>query len=83
MNISKVYPFPSGQPEYLNDEAGNGSVKATAYVMVIDFAGNTRRRSVSIGREYNVSRETAKSMANDIRGNNPGLQMRVQYTEEM
>lgn len=83
MNTSKVYPLPSSQPEYLNDEAGNGSVKATAYVMVVDFAGNTRRRSVNIGREYNVSREAAKSMANNIREGNPDLQMRVQYTEEM
>lgn len=83
MNTSKIYPFPSGQPEYLNAEAGNGSVKATAYVMVVDFAGNTRRRSVSIEREYNVSRGTAKEMANKIRENNPDLGMRVQYTEEM
>lgn len=83
MNTSQVYTLPSVQPEYLNGEAGNGSVKATAYVMVVDFSGNTIRRSVSLGREYNVSREAAKSMANDIRANNLGLQMRVQYTEEM
>lgn len=83
MNASKIYPFPSGQPEYVPSESGNGSVKATAYVMVVDFTGTTLRRSVSIGREYNVNCKTAKSMANDIRERNPGLQMRVQYTEEM
>lgn len=83
MNASKIYPFPSNSPEFLNAEAGNGSVKATAYVMVIDFAGNIRRRSVSIGREYSVSREAAKNMANNIREGNPDLQMRVQYTKEM
>lgn len=83
MNTSKIYSFSSGQPEYLNAEADKGSVKATAYVMIVDFAGVTRRRRIGTRCEYNVSRETAKSMANDIRGNNPGLQMRVQYTEEM
>ena len=81
--MSNVHTFPSILSGYVSAESGNGSVKARAYVTVVDFAGNTRRRPVSIGREYSVSREAAKSMANNIRANNPGMQMRVQYTEEM
>lgn len=38
---------------------------------------------VVIDGENSVSRGTAKEMANKIRENNPDLQMRVQYTEEM
>ena len=64
-------------------EGGNGMVRAVALVNVVDLNGYQRIRRVTVGREFCVSRDTAKSMANRVRENNPDISMRVQYVEEM
>ena len=73
----KIACFPSDR------QSGNGKVTASAFFCITDFSGNTRQRRVRIGTEYSVNRETAKSMADNIRKGNPDIGVRVTYSEEL